>query len=387
MSRSKWLLLGTTLSLAIVTFGCGGGSGGSSGGGSGTLSLSMTDAAADFAAVFITIDEVQIHLGGNEANPGTWKTLTMQRHPITVNLMDLTNGVREQLGLVYLPEGDYTQMRLIIGDTPENTTYPHANYVVDKNVPPNIYELKVPSGTNTGFKIVENFTIADQQTLELVLDFDASKSVIEAGSSGQWLLKPTVKIQDLEDASIVKGRITKSGNIQVGGAMVSAQQYDPNKTEPDKVIVATSTFTDSQGKYSMFLSAGTYNIVVTAERLGFKSQNKMLVAGTTYESVDFLLDTTAVEGNVEGTLDITGGGGENYGTLSFRRPADSDQIVEIKSVNVLNGQAYRVTMQEGTYSLIASSIGYDAETISPVAVTDTTPSTPDESPTIVDIAF
>jgi hypothetical protein len=381
MSKSKWLLLGTTLSLAIVTFGCGGGSGGSSGGGSGTLSLSMTDAAADFAAVFITIDEVQIHLGGNAANPGTWKPLTMQRHPITVNLMDLTNGVREQLGFVYLPEGDYTQMRLIIGDTPENTTYPYANYVVDKNVPPNIYELKVPSGTNTGFKIVENFTIADRQTLELVLDFDASKSVIEAGSSGQWLLKPTVKIKPLKEASIVKGRISESGHTYVAGAMVSAQQYDPNKTEPDKVIVATSTFTDSQGQYSMFLSAGTYNIVVTAENLKFMSQTKTLDAGITYEDVDFLLNTPAVEGDVGGTVSIVDGGAENYGTLSFRRPADSNQIVEIKSVNVLNGREYKVTMQEGTYSLIASSIGYDADTISPVTVSNTTPSPP------VNIAF
>ena len=387
MSKSSWLFLGTILSLAIVTFGCGGGSGGSSGGGSGTLSLSMTDAAADFEAVYITIDEVQIHLGGNDANPGTWKTLNMQRHPITVNLMDLTNGVREQLGLVDLPAGDYTQMRLIIGDKPENTTYPYANYVVDKNVPSNIYDLKVPSGTNTGFKIVENFTIADQQTLELVLDFDASKSVIEAGSSGQWLLKPTVKIQHLEDASIVNGRVTKSGNIQVAGAMVSAQQYDPNKTEPDKVIVATSTFTDSQGEYSMFLSAGNYNIVVTAENLEFNSLNKTLDAGVIYEGVDFLLDPPVVEGDVEGTVSIVGGGAENYGTLSFRRPADSNQIVEIKSVNVLNGQAYRVTIQEGTYSLTASSIGYAADTISPVTVSDATPDTPDEDPTPVNIEF
>ena len=279
-------------------------------------------------------------------------------------------------------------MRLIIGEAAENTTYPYANYVVDKNVTPNIYELKVPSGTNTGFKIVENFTIADQQTLELVLDFDASKSVIEAGSSGQWLLKPTVKIQRLADASIVKGRVTKSGNIQVAEAMVSAQQYDPSKPEPDKVIVATSTFTDTDGNYTMFLAAGTYNIVVTAEGLAFKSQNKILDLGRTYENVDFLLDSTAFEGDVAGALDITGGGPENYATLSFRRPADPNQIVEIKSKNVFDGTEYEVTIQEGAYSLVASSIGYDAQTISPVEVTGTPPNTVDETPTMLnDIVF
>ena len=45
----------------FIFIGCGGG-GGSSSGGTGTLSLSMTDAASDFAAVYVTIDEVQIHL-------------------------------------------------------------------------------------------------------------------------------------------------------------------------------------------------------------------------------------------------------------------------------------------------------------------------------------
>ena len=37
-------------------------------GGSGTLSLSMTDASNDqFEAVYVTIDKIQIHLGGSES--------------------------------------------------------------------------------------------------------------------------------------------------------------------------------------------------------------------------------------------------------------------------------------------------------------------------------
>ena len=251
--------------LVFILTGCGGG-GGSSSGGTGTLSLSMTDAASDFAAVYVTIDEVQIHLGGNDSSPNNWRPINMQRRPITVNLLTLTNEVREQLGLVDLPTGDYTQVRLIIGNTPENSGYPYANYVVDKNIPPNIYELKVPSGNNTGFKIVENFTIEKDQTLELVLDFDASRSIIQAGASGQWLLKPTVKIDYLREASIVKGRVTTDGTTGIAGAMVSAQQYLPSATDnKDKVSVVTSTITDANGNYALFLSADTYNIVATMD--------------------------------------------------------------------------------------------------------------------------
>ena len=115
-----------TIIFAFILTGCGGG-GGSNGGGTGTLSLSMTDAASDFAAVYVTIDEVQIHLSGNDSSPTNWRPIKMQRRPITVNLLTLTNEVRKQLGLVDLPVGDYTQVRLIIGNTPENSGYPYAN--------------------------------------------------------------------------------------------------------------------------------------------------------------------------------------------------------------------------------------------------------------------
>jgi hypothetical protein len=243
--------------------------------------LSLTDASSDdFEAVYVTIDEIQIHLGGSENNPGNWKSIALLRSPITVNLLDLTNGVREQLGIVELPAGNYTQMRLIIGSTPEDSGLPHANYVVDKSTPANIYELKVPSGNNTGFKIVNGFTVGDKQTLELVLDFDASRSVIQAGISGQWLLKPTVKVEDLVDSSVVEGQVTDGASNGISGALISAQVYDD--TEPDdkdQLAVETSTITDANGHYCLFLKPGTYNIVVFAENEVSDFEKNTLEAG------------------------------------------------------------------------------------------------------------
>jgi|WetSurMetagenome_2_1015567.scaffolds.fasta_scaffold123502_2 hypothetical protein len=84
ISRFKSFLMLVAV-MALISS-CGNSGGGSNSGGSSTLSLSMTDASSDqFEAVYVTIDEVQIHLGGSESSPNNWKTLTMQRSPITVD--------------------------------------------------------------------------------------------------------------------------------------------------------------------------------------------------------------------------------------------------------------------------------------------------------------
>jgi hypothetical protein len=50
---------------------CGSG-GGSGDGGAGTLSMSLTDASCvGYAAVIVTIADVQVHLGGNENSPNS----------------------------------------------------------------------------------------------------------------------------------------------------------------------------------------------------------------------------------------------------------------------------------------------------------------------------
>ena len=164
---------GLMLSIACILglISCGGGGGGSSGVGvveTGTVSVALVDSASeDYAAVYVTINDIQFHLGGNENSPNNWKSIQGSvEYPVTVNLLELVNGVRLDLGLVELPAGHHTQMRLIIGDEAEQGTinilsqaHPYANYVIIDNDPgdavdPEIHELKIPSGDKTGIKIV-----------------------------------------------------------------------------------------------------------------------------------------------------------------------------------------------------------------------------------------
>ena len=85
--------------------------------------------------------------------------------------------------------------------------HPYANYVIiDKDpndaIDPVSHELKVPSGDKTGVKIVGGYFISANQTTELILDFDACRSVVQAGNSGQWHLKPTIKLGEQQDTRL-----------------------------------------------------------------------------------------------------------------------------------------------------------------------------------------
>ena len=369
---SSWIILSLIL-LMFVACGGGGGSGGDVA--TGTLSLSMTDASSsDYKAVFVTIDEVQVHLGGNENNPNHWKSVDMPIGPLTVDLFDLVNGVREDLGLVDLDAGRYTQMRLIIGEYPNPDDHPFANYVVTNAETPVVHELKIPSGYNTGFKVVNGFTINADQMTELILDFDATRSVIQAGSSGQWLLKPTVKAIEEEGYAIIEGRVTDGASPPSGidGVLVTVQKYNATAVDQkDKVEIIASTLTDSNGSED-----GHFKLFVKPLA---ENEHYYLVAYTARKSPDFwtitelaedetkivadLILTESDTGTVWGAVFMNGADDTAYATLSFRQEVGSSEMIEIKSINVLNPYNYSVELPKDMYTLVASTFfGYETKT-------------------------
>lgn len=166
------------------------------------LSVHLTDAPAEFEAVYVTIAEVLVHRAdtedasntnndSNDNDDGEW--LVVATPNITYNLLELQNGITTFMGEEFVPSGDYTQLRLVLGSTPDaelnilGNPHQDANYIILDD--DQAYTLKVPSNT---VKYNHNFTLIDGGDVDMVIDFDAKKSIHSAGE--KWLLNPVLKV-------------------------------------------------------------------------------------------------------------------------------------------------------------------------------------------------
>ena len=247
---------GALLALLLAAFlaGCGGDGGdAANSGGSGTLGVSLTDApACGFDAVNVAVRQVRVHQSAAAAgSAGGWSEITLQPAR-KINLLDLTNGVLEHLGETALPAGHYTQLRLML--SANDASNPFRNSVVRSSGSGAQLALTTPSAVQTGIKLVHGFDVPAGERVDLVLDFDACKSVVALGN-GSFLLKPVVKAIP-STFNGIRGFV--HANLLGSNVMVSAQTNGTivRATVPD---LSTGAFVLAR------LGAGNYDVVLTAE--------------------------------------------------------------------------------------------------------------------------
>ena len=159
--------------------------------GQGQIKMYLVDSAAAFDSVNVVVTRVEVHQANADSTSG-WTTVNNVTS--TYDLLTLQNGVNAVLGDTFLAAGQYTQIRLIVGD---------GCRVVLGGLG---FPLEIPSGMETGLKLNHEFTIVENTLYELTLDFDVEHSVILTGA-GQYMLKPVIRVV----ANAVSGSI--SGTI------------------------------------------------------------------------------------------------------------------------------------------------------------------------------
>jgi hypothetical protein len=243
----RWIKAAFFAVSAVLLAACGGGGGG---GGEGTLRVALTDAPSCYQHVWVTVEKVRVHTSASAADGDAgWRELVLSPAR-RIDLLSLTNGVLEELGSMPLPAGSYSQVRLVLAEN--SATAPQANAV--QPIGGAVTPLRTPSAQQSGLKLQVNFEVVANQIVDLVLDFDACKSVVRAGNSGGFVLKPVVSVTPRFVTSI-QGFVTTT--MALSATSVSAQQDGE---------VVRSTAPDASGKFVLsFLPEGTYTLVITSD--------------------------------------------------------------------------------------------------------------------------
>ena len=144
------------------------------------LIVKLTDAPGFFQEVNIDIRGIDVYFTGNNKHKGRWHSLPSGSR--IYNLIELQNGTTIILADDNkLPAGHISQLRLILGD---------ANSVVTNNIK---YDLHVYEGNATSISVPLNEDLIVNQETEIILDFDADKSIVK-NQNGNYFLKPEINV-------------------------------------------------------------------------------------------------------------------------------------------------------------------------------------------------
>lgn len=271
------------LAAALAVAGCGGSGGSGGSANSGLLSIGVTDAPVDdAAAVVVAMTEFEFKPAGDEPP----FRVAVDGAPRELDLTDFTDGASATvIDGEAVPAGEYEWMRIYFD---ESLSY------IQLESDGATYPLVIPSGDQTGFKLVQGFTVPVNDSVTYMLDFDVRQSVVEppglAGPDGAprtFLLKPAVRMMNAEDTGAVEGVIDSAlvdinnerclaagpeaaGNAVYVFAGFDAELDDVAEEESDETagpltsdIVELNESTGDFEYHLMFLLPGPYTLAFT----------------------------------------------------------------------------------------------------------------------------
>ncbi|MFZ5561561.1 MAG: DUF4382 domain-containing protein [Pseudomonadota bacterium] len=316
------------LSLALLLNGCG--SDGSRPAAHGTLNVILTDApACGYDHVYVSVERVRVHQSATAgANAPGWHELRLP-DPQKIDLLALSNGVFLTLGQTPLPAGHYQQIRLVLAENAGGGQL--RNSIVPTGG--SEQELVTPSATQSGYKVIGNFSVQPNTLVDLVLDFDACRSVVQKGHGG-YALKPVVKATPLLVSGIIDGYVSPAD----AGAFVFAEQAG---------VVIKGTVADSAGRFILSpviqsTGKGTYDVVISR-----KGDTSVIVRGVPVAAAA----TTTISTASQPFLLPSSGTHRVSGTVS---PAWAEASLEALQISA--GHAYAISgshanLDSGAYEM------------------------------------
>ncbi len=192
-------------------------------GGEGRLRISLTDAPGDLAEAWVEIDEIVLFRTDEDDDEGGRIVIEPEVTGF-INLLDLTNGqLLEIADEGNLPEGQYRELRLVIGDAFVVLNDGRVFATPGADLPAGLEAdgtLRCPSCAQSGFKVKfqndEDGLIINGTTF-VTIDFDAGRSFgHQAGNSGQWIMRPVLHaVATNHEFATLAGVVTLADTVEL----------------------------------------------------------------------------------------------------------------------------------------------------------------------------
>lgn len=200
------------------------------------VTIKMTDAPGYYDAIHLNIDEIEIR-----TSTGI-ESLDVDGDPF--NILAYTMGRDTVIAGDDVPSGMIQEIRLKLEDEGNDIWVDGVRH-----------PLKTPSGQSSGVKIKLQDELIPNVAYTLLLDFDASKSIVKTGNN-QYLLKPVIRAIPVATSGAITGTISPAASL--------AHVFAINGVD------TVGTLANSVGKfYFPGMSEGTYKIVIQPSVPGY----------------------------------------------------------------------------------------------------------------------
>lgn len=203
--------------LSLTLAACGGGSDGDT---EAQMKLAVADAPVDGAQA-VVVKFTGVELLPNGGNPVTINFA----QPKSIDLLHESGTASAVLFDQPIPAGTYSQIRLtVVADgNPSNS------YILLSDGTQ--HGLDIPSGDQTGLKLVSGFDVPDSGVVDYTVDFDLRKAITcPPGQNGVCFLKPALRLVDNTAVGNIQGVVAP--NLVPLGCTPGVYLYSGTVTQP-----------------------------------------------------------------------------------------------------------------------------------------------------------
>jgi len=208
-----------------------------------SIQLKLVDAEGEYEKVLVHIIDVQYNRNDGDSGWISFEGFTLPNTDDPLNRVDLTELVAGNT-LVLTDEdiesGMLNQIRLILGE---------GNAIVLDGETAEI-PLSTPSAMQSGLKLHLNTALEPGFSYTFILDWDVQKSIVKAGASGNYNLKPVIRVIAEVNSGTILGRAADAEETEtVLMPAENATVYVYNETDTAFLTPITSTYTNDEGRF------------------------------------------------------------------------------------------------------------------------------------------